>query len=76
MFKTKTSPSRFLFFVEDDVFTFGKIWILVGYFQFLQQKKVLTRDICFAAKTKNTLEKVNFGQNKDITPKIYGILKE
>ena len=47
-----------------------------GVFWIFSTKKVLNRDICFAAKTKNTLMKGYFGQNKDITPKIYGILKE
>ena len=48
----------------------------LGKFKFLLNLKGLNRDIDFAAKTKNPPKKGDFGQNKNITPKIFGILKE
>ena len=76
LMQTKTSSPIFIFSRRGDVFTFVKILILGGYFQFLLNKKGLNRDIDYTAKTKKTLLKGDFGQSKNITSKITGILRK
>ena len=67
LIRTKTSPSRFFSYLEDDVFTFvKKNLFLAGIFSFCN-KKVLNGDFSFAVKN-------NCQQNKNITCKIYGTI--
>ena len=78
LFKTKQKQhSQDSYFLQRMMFLhLPKFCILWGNFELLPKKEVVNRYTGFAAKTKTTLKKGDFGQNKDITPKIYGILKQ